>query len=93
MSYILTSPFISKSIITSSPSPVLTKQLYTLYKSALYIKLTALNLILNYPSLKLAVTVYRGLPTRRPLLYILYIPYVPYVPYILYVPIWSNNII
>jgi len=43
----------------------------------------ALNLILNYPGLELAVAVHRGLPTRRPL------PCVPYVPYI---PIQSDNI-
>ena len=76
MFYIPTSPSISKSIITSSPSPILTRRLHAPYKSALYIKLTALNLILNYPGLKLAIAVYRGLPTRRPL------PYIPCVPYI-----------
>ena len=43
----------------------------------------ALSLILNYPSLKLAIAVYRGLSTRRPL------PYVPCDPYI---PIRSGNI-
>jgi len=36
-----------------------------------------LNLILNYPGLKLTVVVYGGLPTGRPLPYILYVPYVP----------------
>ena len=76
MSYIPTSPSISKSVITSSPSPILTRRLYTPYKSALYIKLIALNLILNCPGLKLAIAIYRGLPTRRPL------PYIPCVPYI-----------
>jgi len=36
-----------------------------------------LNLILNYPGLELAVAVYRGLPTGRPLPYVLCVPYVP----------------
>jgi len=44
---------------------------------------TALNLILNYPGLKLAVAVHRGLPTGRPL------PYIPCVPY---VPIRSGDV-
>ena len=70
MSYVPTSPFISKSIITSSPSPILVGRLYTPYKLALYVVLTILNLILNCPSLKLTVAVYRGLLTRRPLPYI-----------------------
>ena len=83
MSYIPTSPSISKSIITSSPSPILIRQLYTPYKSALYIILTALNLILNYPGLKLAMAIYRGLPTGRPL---------PYVPYISYISVYSSDI-
>jgi len=38
---------------------------------------TALNLILNYPSLELAIAVYRGLPTGRSLPYVLCVPYVP----------------
>ena len=90
MSCVPTSPSISKSIITSSFSPILARRLYTPYKSALYIKLTALNLILNYPSLKLTIAVYRGLPTKRPLPCIPYVPYNPYVPY---VPVRSSNII
>jgi len=77
VSYVPTSPSISKSIITSSPSPNLNRGLYTPYKSALYIKFTTLNLILDCPSLKLTIAIYRGLPTRRPLPYISYIPYVP----------------
>ena len=64
ISYIPISPFISKSIITSSPSLVLTRQLHTLYKSALYIKLAVLNLILNCPGFEFTVAVYRGFPTR-----------------------------
>ena len=43
----------------------------------------ALSLILNYPGLKLAVAVHKGLLTGRPL------PYVPCDPY---VPIRSGNI-
>ena len=43
----------------------------------------ALSLILNCPSLKLAVAVHKGLPIGRPL------PYVPYDPS---VPIRSSNI-
>jgi hypothetical protein len=35
---------------------------------------TALSLILNYPSLKLTIAVYKGLSIGRPL------PYIPYVP-------------
>jgi hypothetical protein len=83
ISYVPTSLSKSKSIIASGSSPVLTSWLYTPYKLAAYIIFTALNLILNYPGLKLAVAVYRGLPTRRPL------PYIPCVPYI---PIRSSNI-
>jgi hypothetical protein len=84
VSYILTSTSMSKFIIISSSSPVLTGWLYTLYKSAMNIIFIILSLILNYPSLKLTITVHRGLPTRRPL------PYVPCDPY---VPIQSSNII
>jgi len=83
VSYVPTSASIFKSIIIFSFSPILTSWLYTLYRSAINIIFTALNLILNYPSLKLTIAVYRGLPTGRPL------PYVPYNPYI---PIQSNNI-
>jgi len=36
-----------------------------------------LNLILNCSGLKLAIAVYRGLSTRRPLPCVLYVPYVP----------------
>jgi len=83
MSYIPTSLSKSKSIIASSSSPILAGWLYAPYKPAAYIMFTALNLILNCPGLKLAVAIYRGLPTGRPL------PYIPYVPY---VPVWSGNI-
>jgi hypothetical protein len=75
---------ISKSVIISSSSPILTSWLYALYRLAVNVIFTALNLILNCPGLKLAIAVYRGLPTRRPL------PCVPYDPYI---PIRSSNIV
>ena len=74
MSCVLTSPFISKSVIIFSFSLVLTGRLYTLCKSALCVILTVLNLILDCLGLELAVAVYRGFPTRRFLLYILCVP-------------------
>jgi len=83
VSYIPTSASISKSIIVSSSSPILTSWLYALYRLAANIMFTALSLILNYPGLKLAVAIYRGLPIGCPL------PCVPYNPYI---PIWSSDI-
>jgi len=83
MSYIPTSASISKSVIISSSSPILTSRLYTLYRLAANVIFAALSLILNYPGLKLAVAVYGGLPTGRPL------PYIPCDPYI---PIQSSNI-
>jgi hypothetical protein len=83
MSCIPTSASISKSIIISSSSPILTSRLYTLYGLAINIIFAALNLILNCPGLKLAIAVYRGLPTGRPL------PCIPCDPYI---PIRSSNI-
>ena len=83
MSYVPTSASISKSVIISSSSPILTGWLYALYRSAINVIFAALNLILNCPSLKLAVAVYRGLPTGRPL---------PCVPCDSYVPIRSGNV-
>jgi len=77
VSYVPTSLSKSKSVIASGSSPVLAGWLYTPYKLAACVIFAVLNLILNYPGLKLAVAVHRGLPTRRPLPYILYIPYVP----------------
>ena len=77
MSYIPTSASISKSIIVSSSSPILTGWLYTLYRLAANIIFTMLSLILNCPGLKLAITIYRGLPIGHPLFYIPYNPYVP----------------
>jgi len=78
-----TSPFKFKSIITSGPSPVFTEQLYALYKLALCVKLTTLNLIFNYLGFKLTVAVYRGLFTGRPLFC---------VPCVFYILIQSGNI-
>jgi len=73
---VFTSAFISKSIIVSGSSPGLTGWLYALYRLAANVRFTMFSLILNCPSLKLAVAVYRGLPIGRPL------PCVPYNPYI-----------
>ena len=89
MSYIPTSASISKSVIISSSSPNLTGRLYALYRSAANIIFATLSLILNYPGLKLAIDVYRGLPIGRPLPYIPCNPCVPYNPY---VPVRSGNI-
>jgi len=83
MSYIPTSASISKSVIISGSSPILTSWLCTLYRLAINVIFAVLNLILNYPGLELAIAVYRGLPTGRPL------PCVPYNPY---VPIRSSNV-
>jgi len=77
ISYIPTSLSKSEFVIASGSSPVLTSWLYTPYKLAACVIFTALNLILNYPGLKLAVAVHRGLSTRRPLPYIPCVPYVP----------------
>ena len=77
MSYIPISPSKSKSIIISSSSPNLTRPLYTLYRLAANVIFSAFSLILNCPSLKLAVAVYKGLPIGRPLPYIPYNPYIP----------------
>ena len=73
----LYSASISKFIIISSSSPNLTSRLYTLYRLATSIIFTVLSLILNYPSFKLAIAVYRGLSIGRPLPYISYKPYIP----------------
>jgi len=77
ISYVPTSLSKSESIIASGFSPVLAGWLYAPYKLAACVIFTALNLILNYPGLKLAVAVHRGLPTGRPLPYVLCVPYVP----------------
>jgi len=89
VSYIPTSASISKSIIVSSSSPNLTSQLYALYRLAANVIFTILSLIFNYPGLKLAVDVYRGLPIGCSLPCIPCNPYVPYNPY---VPIQPGNI-
>ena len=83
ISYIPTSLSKSEFVIASGSSPVLTNWLYAPYKPAAYIVFAALYLILNYPGLKLAIAIYRGLPTGRPLPYVLCVPYVP---------VWSGNI-
>jgi len=75
--YVPTSLSKSEFIIASGSSLVLAGWLYAPYKPAVCIIFTALNLILDYPSLELAVAVYRGLPTGRPLSCVLYVPYIP----------------
>jgi len=75
--YVPTSASISKSIIVSGSSPSLTSRLYALYRSAINVRFAAFSLILNYPGLKLAIAVYRGLPIGRPLPCVPYNPYVP----------------
>ena len=64
MSCVPTSPSISKSVITSGPSPVLTGQLYAPYKSALCVMLAVLNLILDCPGLELTIAIHRCLLTK-----------------------------
>ena len=83
MSCVSISPSRSKSIIISSSSPNLTRRLYALYRLAANVIFSAFSLILNCPSLKLTIAIYRGLPIGRPLPYILYNPYIS---------IWSSNI-
>ena len=75
--------FISKSVIISGSFLVLTGWLYALCKSAINVIFAVLSLILNCPSFKLAVAVYKGLPIGRSL---------PCVPYDLYIPVWSSNV-
>jgi len=77
ISYVPTSASISKSVIISSSSPILTSWLYALYRSAINVIFAALNLILNYPGLKLTIAVHRGLPIGRPLSCVPYNPYIP----------------
>ena len=72
MFYVPTSASKSKSIINSGSSPNLTSWLYALYRLAVNIIFAALSLILNCPSLKLTIAIYKGLPIGRPL------PYIPY---------------
>ena len=73
----------SESVIASGSSPILASWLCAPYKPATCVVFAALNLILDCPGLELAVAVYRGLPTGRPL------PCVPCVPY---VPVRSSDI-
>jgi len=77
ISCVPTSAFISKSIIIFSSSPNLTSWLYILYRLAAKVIFAVLSLILNYPGLKLAVAIYRGLSIGRPLPYISCDPYIP----------------
>jgi len=77
MSCVPTSLSKSESVIASGSSPVLAGWLYAPYKPAACVVFATLNLILNCPGLKLAVAVYRGLPTGRSLPYILCVPCVP----------------
>ena len=60
MSCIPISAFKSESIINSSSSPNFTGRLYALYRSAINVIFTVLSLILDCPSLELAVAVYKG---------------------------------
>ena len=77
MSCVLTNTSISKSVIVFNSSPVLTSQLYALYKLAVNIIFATLSLILDCPSLELTITVYRGLFIGCPLPYISCDPCVP----------------
>ena len=74
---------ISKSVIVSGSSLVLTSWLCALCESAANVMFAALSLILDCPGLELAVAVYKGLPTGRPL------PCVPYDPC---VPVRSGDV-
>jgi len=77
MSYVPINTSISKSVIISSSSLILTGWLYTLYKLAANIIFAALSLILNYPGFKLTIAVYKGLFIGRSLPCIPYNPYIP----------------
>jgi len=77
VSYIPTSLSKFEFVIAPSSSPVFTSWLYAPYKLAACVIFTVLNLILNYPGLKLAIAIYGGLPTGCPLPYVLYVPYIP----------------
>jgi hypothetical protein len=83
VSYVPTSTSISKSVIISSSSSILTSWLCALYGLAINIIFAALSLILNYPGFELAVAVYKSLSTRHSL------PCIPCDPYI---PIQSSDI-
>jgi len=77
VSYVPINAFISKSVIISGSFLVFTGWLYTLYKLAANVIFAALSLILNCPGFELAIAIYKGLPTGRPLPYILCDPCVP----------------
>jgi len=72
VSYIPASASISKSVIIFGSSAGLTSQLYALYRLAANVIFTVLSLILNYPGLKLAIAIDRGLPIGLSLPYVLY---------------------
>ena len=59
MSCVPTSASKSESVIDSSSSPDLTSRLYALYRSAANVIFAALSLILDCPSLKLAIAVHK----------------------------------
>ena len=82
--YVFIRFFMSEFVITFRPSFVFIKQLYALYKLAVYIIFAVLNLIFDCLGFKLTVAVYKGFFIRRTLLY---------VPCDLYISIWFNNII
>ena len=63
MFYILISPSIFKSVITSSLFPNSTSRLYAFYKLVIYIIFATLNLIFNRPGLEFTIAVYKGLFT------------------------------
>ena len=83
ISYVPTSLSKSKFVIAFGSSPILASWLCAPYKLAAYIIFTALNLILNYPGLELAIAVYRGLSTRCSFPCVLCVPYVP---------VWSGDV-
>jgi len=67
----------SESVIASGSSPVLAGWLYAPCEPAACVMFAVLNLIFDCPGLELAVAVYRGLPTGRPLPCVLCVPCVP----------------
>ena len=77
MSCVPTSAFMSESVIISSFSPVFTSRLCALYGLAANVIFAVLSLILNYPGLELAVTVYGGLFTEYSFPCVPCNPYVP----------------
>ena len=64
----------SKFVIISNSSFILTGWLYAIQKLAINVIFVILSLIINYSSFKLAVAIYKGLFIGRFLFYILYNP-------------------